>query len=287
MADVKEIHIETKIEETEKTELSPDNDSDEREEKSFVARMRKIAETALDTVKSEVKKEIDERIAPIEETAADLTSKVNEQIEAIVQRVHDQYETEREELFRTELEKEVEAAVKHVHEEYKAERDLLLRTAAEAENTKKRMETDYQRKLKFANEEILEGMVPVLDSFEAAIKSVTEKVETDDVSPDLAAFNEGVQLVHKQLLSTLKTHGLMPIEAVDETFDPYRHEALMAVASDDIPADKVIEEFRRGYMLHTRVLRASQVVVSQGPAAEAEEEVNEASDNRDAADDTE
>ena len=285
MADVKEIKIETKIEEAENTETSPDNDSDMPEEKTFVIRMREIAETAFDTVKSEVKKGIEDRTTAVEETAANLTSEVKEEVEAIVQRVHSQYEAEREELFRTELEKEVEAAVQHVHEEYKAERDLLLRTAAEAENTKKRMEIDYQRKLKFANEEILEGMVPVLDSFEAAIKSVSEKVETDDVSPDLATFNEGVQLVHKQLLSALKTHGLTPIEAAGETFDPYRHEALMAVASDEIPADKVIEEFRRGYMLHTRVLRASQVVVSQGPAEK--EEVNEESNDSDAADDTE
>ena len=94
--------------------------------------------------------------------------------------------------------------------EYKAERDRLLRTAAEAENTKKRLQTDYQRQLKFANEGILEGMVPVLDSLEAAIKSVTEKVEESDVSPTFTTFNEGVQLVHKQLLDALKTHGLVP-----------------------------------------------------------------------------
>lgn len=279
MSDVKEIHIKAEIEPT------ADNDSDECEEKSFVTRMREIAETALDTVKSEVKKGIEERIAPVEETAANLTSTVKEEVESIVQRVHDQYETERAELFRTEIEKEVDAAVQHVHEEYKAERDILLRTAAEAENTKKRMETDYQRKLKFANEEILEGMVPVLDSFEAAIKSVTEKVETDDASSDLTTFSEGVELVHKQLLDALKSHGLTPIEAIGETFDPYRHEALMAVASDDIAEDKVVEEFRRGYMLHTRVLRASQVVVSQGAAKEAE--VTEDSDDSAAADDAE
>lgn len=282
MADVKEINIEAKIEPT------SDNDSDKCEEKTFVTRMREIAETALDTVKSEVKKEIEERIAPVEETAANLTSKVKEEVEAIVQRVHDQYETEREELFRTEVEKEVDAAVQHVHDEYKTERDLLLRTAAEAENTKKRMETDYQRRLKFANEEILEGMVPVLDSLEAAIKSISEKVETDDTTPDLATFNEGVELVHKQLLDALKNHGLIPIEAVGETFDPYRHEALMAVASDDIPEGEVLEEFRRGYMLHTRVLRASQVVVSQGAAkAEEVEDVNEDSNDSEAADETE
>ena len=284
MADVKEIHIETKIEEIE-TEPASDNDSDKPEEKTFVTRMREIAETALNTVKSEVEKEIKEDIAPVEETAANLSSKVKEKVESIVQRVHDQYEAEREELFRTELEKEVESAVQHVHEEYKAEHDLLLRTVAETENTKKRMETDYQRKLKYANEEIVEGMVPVLDSLEAAIKSVTEKVESDDASPDLATFSEGVNLVHKQLLNALQSHGLTPIGAIGETFDPYQHEALMAVESDEIPEGKVIEEFRRGYMLHTRVLRASQVVVSQGPAEK--EEVNEDSNDNDAADDTE
>lgn len=278
MADVKEIYIETEI------EPNQENDPDDPEEKTFVARMREIAETALDTIKSEVKKEIEAHIAPVEETAANLSSKIKEEVAATVQRVHDQYETEREELFRTELEKEVEAAVAHVHEAYKTERDLLLRTAAEAENTKKRMETDYQRKLKYANEDILEGMVPVLDSLEAAIKSATEKVETDDTSPELVTFSEGVELVHKQLLTALSNHGLLPIEAVGTTFDPYRHEALMAVASDEIPEGEVMEEFRRGYMLHTRVLRASQVVVSQGPT---EAEVNEDLNDTDTTDEAE
>ena len=276
MPDVKEIYIETEI------EPNPENDSDETEEKTFVTRMQEIAETALDTIKSEVKKEIEAHIAPVEETAANLSSKIKEEVAATVQRVHDQYETEREALFRTELEKEVEAAVQHVHAEYKSERDLLLRTAAESENTKKRMETDYQRKLKYANEEILEGMVPVLDSLEAAIKSATEKVETDDAAPELVTFSEGVELVHKQLLTALSNHGLIPIEAVGKTFDPYRHEALLAVASDEIPEGEVMEEFRRGYMLHTRVLRASQVVVSQGPTTE--KEVNEDSNDNDTTD---
>ena len=71
-------------------------------------------------------------------------------------------------------------------------------------------------------------------------------------------------LVHKQLLDALKIHGLVPIEAVGETFDPNQHEALLITPSDDVPEGNVIEEYRRGYMLHTRVLRASQVVVSQG-----------------------
>ena len=285
MAEVKEIHINAEIEETTDTDASDDNDSTEGKDKTLVERMREMAETALDTVKSEVKKEIEERIAPVEETAANLTSEVKKEVETIVQRVREQYEAEREDLLHTEIEKEVETAVQQVHEEYKAERDRLLRTAAEAENTKKRLQTDYQRQLKFANEGILEGMIPVLDSLEAAIKSVAEQDEANDASPTFTTFNDGVQLVHKQLLDALKTHGLTPIEAVGETFDPNQHEALLVTASDDVPEGKVIEEFRRGYMLHTRVLRASQVVVSQGPAEE--EPADDVSDDTDTTDTTE
>lgn len=285
MAEVKEIHINAEVEEVTDTETSDDNNSNDNKEKTLVERMREIAETALDTVKSEVKKEIEERITPVEETAANLTSEVKEEVEAIVQRVREHYEAEREDLLNTEIEKEVETAVQQVHEEYKVERDRLLRTAAEAENTKKRLQADYQRQLKFANEGILEGMIPVLDSLEAAMKSVAAQDETSDTSLTFTTFNEGVQLVHKQLLDALRIHGLTPIEAVGETFDPNQHEALLVTASDDVPEGKIIEEFRRGYMLHTRVLRASQVVVSQGPA-EAEASDN-GSDDTDATHTTE
>jgi len=276
MAEVKKINIEAEVEESSDTDSTDNKDG---KEKTLVTRMREIAEVALDTIKSEVKQEIEERISPVEETATNLTAQVKDEVEAIVQRVRDQYETEREELLQAEINKEVETAVQAVHEEYKAERDRLLRTAAEAENTKKRLQTDYQRQLKFANEGILEGMVPVLDSLEAAIKSGTEKVEESD--PAFTTFNDGVQLVHKQLLDALKTHGLAPIVAVGETFDPNLHEALLVTPSDDVPEGKVIEEFRCGYMLHTRVLRASQVVVSQGPAKE--EETSDDTDETDAA----
>ena len=281
MAEVKKIKIDAEVEESSDNDATDNKDG---KEKTLVTRMREIAEVALDTIKSEVKQEIEERISPVEETATNLTSQVKEEVEAIVQRVRDQYETEREELLQAEIEKEVESAVQAIHEKYKAERDRLLRTAAEAENTKKRLQTDYQRQLKFANEGILEGMVPVLDSLEAAIKSVTEKVEEND--PAFTTFNEGVQLVHKQLLDALKTHGLVPIVAVGKTFDPNQHEALLVTPSDDVPEGKVIEEFRRGYMLHTRVLRASQVVVSQGPAKE-EETSNDTADDTDETDETE
>lgn len=172
------------------------------------------------------------------------------------------------EALKGEFKKELEAVAQAEREQYEAERERLLRTAAEAENTKKRLEMDYQRQLKYANEAILEGMVPVLDSLEAAMKSVADKVGATDASLAFTTFSEGVQLVHKQLLDALKTHGLTPIEAVGQVFDPNQHEAVFATESVEVPEGDVIEEFRRGYLLHDRVLRASQVIVSQGSPGE-------------------
>lgn len=168
------------------------------------------------------------------------------------------------EALKAEFKKKLEAVAETEREQYEAERERLLRTAAEAENTKRRLESESQKQLKFANENLIKGLVPVLDSLEAAIQSVTEKVNTEEPPSDFSTFNEGVQLVHKQLMDVLKTHGLTPIEAVGETFDPNQHESVFATESDEVPEGHIIEEFRCGYQLHDRVLRASQVVVSKG-----------------------
>ena len=181
---------------------------------------------------------------------------------------------------KSEYREKLEAVAVEAREQYEAERERLLRTAAEAENAKRRVAAETERKLQYANEALLEGLIPVLDSLEAAIKSIAEKVNVNDTDTDteFATFSEGVQLVQKQLLDALKIHGLTPIEALGETFDPGQHQAILAMPSDEIPEGKVVEEYQRGYQLHTRVLRASQVVVSQGPAA-AEEPAPETDDN--------
>lgn len=179
---------------------------------------------------------------------------------------------------KSEYREKLEAVAVEAREQYEAERERLLRTAAEAENAKRRVAAETERKLQYANEALLEGLIPVLDSLEAAIKSIAEKVNVDDTDTEFATFSEGVQLVQKQLLDALKIHGLTPIEALGETFDPGQHQAILAMPSDEIPEGKVVEEYRRGYQLHARVLRASQVVVSQGPAA-AEEPAQETDDN--------
>ncbi len=174
-------------------------------------------------------------------------------------------EAELEEL-KEDFKKQLEAVAESEREQYQEERDRLLRTAAEAENSKKRIEADAEKQLKFANRNILEGLIPVLDSLEAALKSVAEKVEDSDSSTEFSNFSEGVAMVHKQLMDVLKIYGLTPIQAIGEQFDPNQHEAVIAIESDEVSEGNVIEEYRSGYQLHDQVLRAAQVVVSKGKA---------------------
>ncbi len=186
------------------------------------------------------------------------------------------------EALKEDFKKQLEAVAEAEREQYEVERERLLRTAAEAENSKRRAETEAQKQLKFANKNIMDGLIPVLDSLAAAIKSVDGKVKSSETSSDFSNFSEGVQLVHKQLLDVLKTHGLIPIAAaVGEPFDPNQHEAVFATESDEVPEGNVIEEFRCGYQLHDQVLRAAQVVVSKGksekqpPSEDSEEQETE------------
>lgn len=180
------------------------------------------------------------------------------------------------EALKEEYKKQIEAVAEAEREQYESERDILLRTAAEAKNTKRRVENDAKKQLKFANKNLIEGIIPVLDSLEAAINSLEEKAESDNSLTDLSNFSEGVHLVHKQLLDVLRIQGLTPIDSASGSFDPNQHEAVFATESDEVPEGNIIEEFRRGYMLHDQVIRAAQVVVSKGTKKEeAETETSE------------
>ena len=183
------------------------------------------------------------------------------------------------ETLKEDFKKQLEAVAESEREQYQAERDRLLRTAAEAENSKKRLELDAQKQLKYANKNIIEGIIPVLDSLDAAIKSISQKDDESENTSDIEHFSEGVQLVQKQLLDLLKIHGLTSIQAVGEPFNPNHHEAVFATESDDVPEGNVIEEFRCGYQLHDQIIRAAQVTVSKGkPEEEVETEVTDLQD---------
>jgi molecular chaperone GrpE len=135
--------------------------------------------------------------------------------------------------------------------------DRLLRKTAEFDNYRKRTDRERQQLADAAAADLLEELLPLVDDMERALKA-------DPGTDATKAIRTGVELIHKQLLETLRKRGVKPIESLGADFDPHFH---MAVAHD--PADgrregEVIEEFRRGYMLGDRLLRPAMVKVAKG-----------------------
>lgn len=149
-----------------------------------------------------------------------------------------------------------------VREEAREAQDKLLRVAADFENQKKRLQRDKETSLKYAEENLIKEILPVIDNLERAM---SQDQNGEDFSKHLL---EGVELTLKGLLGTLEKLGLKPLKSLGEPFDPNFHEALVMEASKDVPEQRVMQEFERGYMLKDRLLRAAKVVVSKGDVEE-------------------
>lgn len=129
--------------------------------------------------------------------------------------------------------------------------DTLKRLQAEFENYKKRVDKEKGEFVKYAHADVIATMLPILDSFEIALKNTNDKEK----------FVEGIKIIYAQLYSALESEGLKPIKTDSEKFDPYKHEVLMKEASDK-PEGTILEEFQKGYMLNDKVLRFSKVKIS-------------------------
>ena len=131
-----------------------------------------------------------------------------------------------------------------------------LQVHADYENTRKRLEKQKSDYIKFANEEIIAQLFPIMDNFDMAFAAM-EKAE------DKEAMMEGIKLVQKEFHKVLEEHGVEKIETVGKEFDPHFHEAVQMVETDDYPDGEIIEEVRSGYTLNGRLLRAAQVKVAK------------------------
>ncbi|MDU7537804.1 MAG: nucleotide exchange factor GrpE, partial [Peptostreptococcaceae bacterium] len=105
----------------------------------------------------------------------------------------------------------------------------------------------------FANEKILNELIPVIDSMERALEACTDKEDT---------MFKGVELVYKQLKDMITKFGVEEIEAQDADFDPNLHLAVMQESVDGVEPNKVVMVLQKGYKLGNKVLRASMVKVS-------------------------
>ena len=144
--------------------------------------------------------------------------------------------------------------------------EKYLRLNAEFENYKKRTAREMENLTKFSNEVLITEILPFIDNLERAMKYGSLK-KTDSAW----AFMSGIQLATCDLLRVLKKHGLKPIDATGQAFDPRFHDAVSAVKTVSHPPNTVIEELRKGYLLNDRLLRPSRVIVALAPDPEFDE----------------
>ncbi|MBP7051616.1 MAG: nucleotide exchange factor GrpE [Phycisphaerae bacterium] len=132
------------------------------------------------------------------------------------------------------------------------------RICADYANFQKRVPKQISDSVNYEKERLLKSLLPVLDNFERTLKAEAtgQSVET---------FIKGVEIIRSQMLGILKSHGVEPIPAVGEKFDPERHEAMLRKHDPDRADEVVLEEYQTGYRIEDRILRPSRVAVNKIP----------------------
>ena len=141
-----------------------------------------------------------------------------------------------------------------------AEKRVLM-AHADLENYRKRTRRDMQDQMKYASLPLMNGLLESVDNLQRAIESYEQEPNADGLA-------QGVAMVSTQISKVLEDHGCKKIDAVGQPFDPNLHQALQMQASDEHPANTVMQDLRPGFQLHDRLIRPTQVFVSTGPAKE-------------------
>lgn len=134
--------------------------------------------------------------------------------------------------------------------------DRLLRTVAEFDNYRKRIDRDRREQAHASMADVIQELLPIIDNLERALDA--------PAGSDPEVYRTGVELIHRQMNDLLRQRGVTPIEAAGTDFDPNVHQAVAHEVSTDHREGEVMEEFRTGYMIGERLLRASMVKVSKG-----------------------
>ena len=142
-------------------------------------------------------------------------------------------------------------------ENKKLEQDILI-AKADLINYRKRKDEEVGRMLKFANEDLVKELLPVIDNFERAIK-----MDDDDLTDEVSKFLEGVKMIYCGLINTMEKYEVKAIDGANKPFDPTYHQAVMAEKKEGVEPGIVIEVLQKGYLLKDKVIRPAMVRVSE------------------------
>ena len=149
-------------------------------------------------------------------------------------------------------------------------KDQGLRRQAELENYRKRAARQMDQERRYACVPVIRDLLPVWDSIGRAIDAAEQ-------SHDTSSLLEGFKMTAEQLESALARHHCVEIEALHQPFDPNLHQAISQLPNDEHPAGTVTHVVQIGFLLHDRVVRPSQVVISSGSPQEDQDSEDTAS----------
>ena len=147
--------------------------------------------------------------------------------------------------------KELEDKIKNLEE-------ALLRSQAELINYKRRKDEETNRIIKYAEEDILKGFLPILDNFERAIG-----MDDDDLEDEVSKFLEGFKLMYKQIKDLLEKFEVKEIDCLGKEFDPALEQAVVVDHDETKESGVVTVVLQKGYMYKDRVLRTAMVKVNE------------------------
>ena len=177
----------------------------------------------------------------------DITKETEEQIEIDVETSGNPIEVELQDVKQQKV--ELEAKLEEAE-------NRILRMQADFENSRRRARLDLEATEKYKSQGLITELLPAIDNFERALK-----MEADN--DQAKSLLQGMEMVYRGLIDTLKKEGAEQIEAVGKEFDPHLHQAIMQVEDENFGSNIVVEEFQKGYILKDRVIRPAMVKVNQ------------------------
>ena len=153
---------------------------------------------------------------------------------------------------------EQEKNIEELNNKVKTLEDALLRSQAELLNYRKRKDEETARILKYAEEDILAGFLPILDNFERAIS-----MDDNNFGDETSKFLEGFRIVYNQTKSLLEKFEVKEIECIGLEFDPAKEQAIQTKKDESKPSGTILEVYQKGYMYKDKVLRHAMVIVNE------------------------
>ena len=134
--------------------------------------------------------------------------------------------------------------------------DRLLRKVAEFDNYKRRTENEFSNLFKYAAENFIKKILPVVDDFERSLKHLAESEENSSVT-------DGIKMIYDKLMKILDDQGVKKIDSVGKPFDVHFHEALLQKKDEQQPPHSVLDELETGYLYQDKVIRHAKVIVNE------------------------